>query len=71
MLDGEGIDVALRMAAGAEGAEIGLAAVIQDGLGHDGARGVAGAEEQNVVGRCGAGIHDFFLAKENAGLGIA
>ena len=71
LLDGVGVDAAGGMAAGAEGAEIGLAAVIQNGFGHDGARGVAGAEEENVVGRCGGGIHDFLLAKENARLRIA
>ena len=36
------------VAASAVGAKFSLPKLVQDGLGHDGARRVAGAEEQNV-----------------------
>src|SRR5437879_2028880 len=38
-----------RMAAGAVRSEVWLTFVVQDGFGHDGARGVSGAQKQNVV----------------------
>ena len=39
------------MAAGTVGSEVGPAFAVQNGLGHDGARGIAGAQKQNVVMR--------------------
>src|SRR5271167_3465817 len=38
-----------RMTAGAIRGESGLAFAVQDGLGHDRARGISGAEKENVV----------------------
>ena len=43
-----GMDAALGMASGRVGAELAAAFAIQDGLGHDRARRVAGAEKENV-----------------------
>ncbi len=50
-LEGEGIDRALRHAAGREGVKAAAAVLAQDGFGHDRARRVSRAEEQDVEGR--------------------
>ena len=52
-LERERIDDALGMAAGREGAKRPAAVLAQDALGEDRARGVAGAEEQDIVACCG------------------
>jgi len=45
LLEGEGIDAAGGKAACAVGGENGLAFLVEDGFGHDGAGGIAGAEK--------------------------
>jgi hypothetical protein len=47
--DGFGMHVPLGMAAGAEGAEFSHTRSIEDHFGHNGARGIAGAQKEDVV----------------------
>ena len=49
MFDGEGIDAASGKAASAVGGETRFAFLIENGFGHDGTGGIAGAKKQDVV----------------------
>lgn len=49
LFESKRIDAAGGKAARAVGGEVGSAFLVQDGFGHDGAGGVAGAEKENVV----------------------
>ena len=58
-LERERIDLPLGLAAGGEGAEAAAAVLAQDRLGENRARGIAGAEEQDVEDAIRHGLSPF------------
>src|ERR1700683_5054054 len=58
LAEGFGANRSRGVAAGAVGSESGAAFMIEDCLGHDGAGGISGAQEERVVGAM-HGVHPF------------